>query len=310
MRTLSTTARVLLGLSLTTFYGCQKESPTPTRSADSSVAVADAVTSTVTIQYPSSLVVGQAATFSGTAGAGVAKVIVSVDGFTIKDMPVTNGAFSFSYTFTSAGTNRRLNVNAFSSAGVSLAQVARTINVTGGTTPNPTQPIPYFYQYSNKINRGGSCQNTSLAMMLKHYGMSSITPDILSTQYGTSLGQTVEGLQRIFNEKAAAAGLKVRDRGTRTATVAKMRQLLTAGSPIIVHGYFTDYGHIMVAYRFDGTYYYCNDPAGRWNQRVRDGGYSQVNPTEGIGVRYSKAAFEAAVSPDGYVYLHEFYQVP
>ncbi|HEX8656280.1 MAG TPA: C39 family peptidase, partial [Hymenobacter sp.] len=257
MRTRSVAARVLLGLSLTAFYGCQKESPTPASSAQPGAGVADATTSTVTIECPSSFVVGQSATFSGTASADVFKVIVSVDGYTIKDMPVTNGAYTFTYTFNTAGASRRLNVNAFSSAGVSLVQTAKTISVTSGTT----QSMPYFYQYSNSFNPGGSCQNTSAAMVLKYYGMSSITPDILSNQYGTSLGQTVAGLQGLFNEKAAAAGLKVRDRGTTTATVTKMRQLLAAGTPIIVHGYFTDYGHIMVVNSFDGTYYYCNDPA-------------------------------------------------
>ena len=302
MRNQPVAARVLLGLSLTAFYGCQKESPPPTNSASPTVGVADATTSTVTINCPSSFVVGQTATFSGSASADVAKVIVSVDGYIIKDMPVTNGTYSFTYAFSGTGAARRLNVNAFNSAGVSLAQTAKTISVTNG--------IPYFYQYSNNINPGGSCQNTSAAMILKYYGLSSITPDLLSNQYGTDLGQTVAGLQRLINERAAAAGLKVRDRGTTTATVTKMRQLLAAGTPVIVHGYFTDYGHILVVNRFDGTYYYCNDPAGRWSQQFKYGGYSENNSTEGIGVRYGKAAFEAAVSPDGYVWLHEFYQIP
>jgi uncharacterized protein YvpB len=307
MRTRSVAARVLLGLSLTAFYGCQKESPAPASSAKPGVGITDATTSTVTIDCPSSFVVGQAATFSGTASADVAKVIVSVDGYTIKDMPVTNGAYTFSYAFSSAGANRRLNVNAFTGGGVSLVQTAKTITVTSGTAPY-VQGVPYFYQYSNSYNPSGSCQNTSLAMALKYYGLSSITPDILSNAYGTDLAQSVSGLQRVFNEKAAAAGLAVRDRGTTTGTVTKLRQLLAAGTPVIVHGYFTNYGHIMVVLGFDGTYYYCNDPAGKWSQQFKYGGYSQTNATEGVAVRYTKAAFEAAAFPDGYVWLHEFYK--
>ncbi|HLK96458.1 MAG TPA: hypothetical protein VK364_01695, partial [Hymenobacter sp.] len=62
MRTISTAARVLLGVSLAAFSGCQKEAPTPANSASSIVGVADATTSTVTLNCPSSFVVGQAAT--------------------------------------------------------------------------------------------------------------------------------------------------------------------------------------------------------------------------------------------------------
>jgi hypothetical protein len=46
--------------------------------------------------------------------------------------------------------------------------------------------VPYFYQYSNSINPGGSCQNTSIAMLLKYYGAANLTPDGISSQYGTS----------------------------------------------------------------------------------------------------------------------------
>ena len=308
MRTRTIAARVLLGLSVTAFYGCKKESLKPNDAAAPSAIEADATASTVTITCPSTFVVGRAETFSGTAGAGVAKVIVSVDGYVIKDMPVTNGAYRFTYAFSAAGANRRLNANAFSSAGVSLAQVAKTISVTATAAPY-VQGVPYFYQYSNRYNPAGSCQNTSVAMMLKYHGMAGITPDILSNQYGTSLGQTVSGLQRVFNERAIAAGLNVRDRGTQTGTLAQLRGQLSAGKPVIVHGYFTNYGHIMVVLGFDGTYYYCNDPAGRWSQQFKYGGYSEANATEGIAVRYTRAAFEAAAFPDGYVWMHEFYKI-
>ena len=83
----------------------------------------------VTVNSPGNLRVGQPATFSGTASTGIVKIIASVDGYIIKDMPVTNGSYTFSYTFSQAGQGRRLNINAFSSNGTSLAQVAQFINV-------------------------------------------------------------------------------------------------------------------------------------------------------------------------------------
>jgi uncharacterized protein YvpB len=66
-------------------------------------------------------------------------------------------------------------------------------------------------------------------------------------------------------------------------------------------------GHVVVVLGYDGSHYYCNDPAGKWNQIYQGSGYSGVNATEGIAIKYTKAAFEAAVSPDGLVWLHEFY---
>ena len=113
-------AVALLGLSLPVLVSCQKEQPTPDP-AVAITALADATTSSVTVNCASSFVVGQSSPFSGTAGAGVTKIIASVDGYVIQDMPVTNGTYSFSYAFSQAGTNRRLNVNAFDRNGVSLA---------------------------------------------------------------------------------------------------------------------------------------------------------------------------------------------
>jgi hypothetical protein len=86
--------------------------------------------------------------------------------------------------------------------------------------------------------------------------------------------------------------------------------MAASGKPYVVHGYFTPPGHIMVVLGFDGTYYYCNDPAGKWNQLYAGSGYSGVNTTEGIGIKYRKDAFEQAISPDGKVWVHDFYQVP
>ena len=55
--------------------------------------------------------------------------------------------------------------------------------------------VQYFYQYSNSINPGGSCQNTSVAMCIKFYGGTAETPDAISGIFGTSQAQTVNGLQ-------------------------------------------------------------------------------------------------------------------
>ena len=182
-----------------------------------------------------------------------------------------------------------------------LSKIAFASLVTG---------VPYFYQYNNTINPGGSCQNTSIAMCIKYFGGTAEYPDAISSYYGTSQAQTVSGLQSVFNSEAAYFNLTVRDIGHSNGTFADIQNLLAAGLPVIVHGYFTGYGHVMVVVGYDGVSYTCNDPAGKWSQQYQYGGYCQCNATEGSYVKYSKAAFEQAIGPDGTIWYHEFTNTP
>ncbi|MBC7694160.1 MAG: C39 family peptidase [Burkholderiales bacterium] len=166
--------------------------------------------------------------------------------------------------------------------------------------------VPYFYQYNNSINPGGSCQNTSIAMVIKFYGGTAETPDAISGVFGTSQAQTPSGLKQVFDSEAAYFGLTVRDIPHTSGTFAGIHALLAAGKPVIVHGYFTSYGHVMVITGYNGTTYTCNDPAGQWSQVYQYGGYSQTNSTEGHSITYSKSNFENAIGPDGTVWYHEF----
>lgn len=165
--------------------------------------------------------------------------------------------------------------------------------------------VPYFFQYYNRINPGGSCQNTSIAMILKYYG-ANVTPDKISGYYGTSYAQTPEGFASVFNSEAAYFGLSVRDHASRYGRIADIKREIDAGRPVVVHGYFTSYGHVLVVVGYDDQYYYCNDPAGKWSE-VYKGGYVSYGPTDGKYVKYRKNAFEDAVAPDGYVWIHRIY---
>lgn len=271
------------------------------------VDVVEGASEEVTISVPAEITVGQSAHFSGTATAGISHVIISVDGWEIANEPVTNGTYQFDYTFNGAGQDRHLVANAFNSNGESLAQDDAYIDVNEDA--QYIAGVPYFYQYNNSINPGGSCQNTSMAMVLKYYGASSETPDEISGYYGTSQGQTVSGWQTVFNSEAAYFGLNVRDAGTETGSVSQVRQLLAEGKPVVVHGYFTSYGHVITLVGFDGTYYYAHDPAGKWSEVYGYGGYSGTNQTEGKYVMYHKDNVDAAMAPDGNVWMHEIYTV-
>lgn len=155
--------------------------------------------------------------------------------------------------------------------------------------------MPYFHQYSNRINPGGSCQNTCIAMVLKHYGAADITPDKISAKWGTFIAQTTTGLESIFNEEAALRGLRVRDRSTEDGTLAELHASLDAGRPVIVHGGFSEVGHLLVLVGYDERYYYVLDPASKWSERV-NGGFTHTDDAEiGRYTRYGRAAVENAI---------------
>ncbi len=255
-----------------------------------------------TVSYDTPIETGQPTHFFGTSSPQIAEIIASVDGYVIAQVYPDMGRYGFDYSFTNSGDHRRLVINCFDSNGYSIKQLVEYIDVLD-SGPYITG-VPYFYQYHNAINPAGSCQNTSMAMVLDYYGASD-SPDDISTYYGTSQAQSVAGWESVFNSEAAYFGLSVRDSGTTCGSISRLRSLLAAGRPVVVHGYFTASGHVVVLLGFDGSDYIAHDPAGVWSQVGQYGGYSGNDSTGGRYVRYDRDAVEAVIAPDGCVWMHE-----
>ncbi|WP_052312851.1 C39 family peptidase [Fervidobacterium pennivorans] len=161
--------------------------------------------------------------------------------------------------------------------------------------------VPYYNQYSNYAYPGSTCNLTSVAMMLDYFGITkpgvntggwSRTPDYLISRFGGPVYDAA-GLDYVFNTIAREKGSSVR-MYTKLGTAADLRAELQRG-PVIIQGWYTRSGHVMVVLAFDGTNYICNDPAGVWNQ-VKYGGYLGGS---GKFVKYSKDNFEWASTDDG-----------
>lgn len=267
------------------------------------------------VKIPEAIAVGKTTTFSGTAGSDVAEIQVLTDAFDLGTVKVVKTVWSFSYNYNTAGKGRKLVFNGKDINGKIVNTKTYEIDVIDPLQVEQyVKDVPYFYQYENKKNPSGSCQNTCVAMVMKYYAnkegkknvADAITPDAISEVWGTNKAQSVPGMEDLFNKEAASKGLNVREKGSTTLPLAEFAPLAKLDKPMIVHGYFTNYGHIMVVLGFDGTHYICNDPAGKWSQQYKNGGYNTNNNTEGIAVRYEKTAFEKAISPDGMVWVHIF----
>jgi len=155
--------------------------------------------------------------------------------------------------------------------------------------------VPYFYQYANSLHPGASCQNTSIAMVLSKYGWTG-NPDTITSRFGKDRAQSPAGLADVFNTLAQEAGISARLTANTSGSRDRLHQLLAAGKPVIVHGYFTGYGHVLVATGYDGSHYTANDPAGRWAQAWKGGYPYGYNSAAGRGIRYPRAAFDQAIA--------------
>ena len=97
----------------------------------------------------------------------------------------------------------------------------------------------------------------------------------------------------MFNTEARWAGVDDRMRAHTAGSISGMKSLLDRGLPVIIHGYFTSAGHVVVVLGYDSGGYWVHDPAGTWNESFM-GGYSST--CTGDAVYYDASAFEAAVA--------------
>ncbi len=155
---------------------------------------------------------------------------------------------------------------------------------------------PYAYQYFNQHEPGATCGVTSASMVLRFWGKPT-SADQLYVQYGKSAGQSPEGLVGLYQ----ALGLT--GRSTRAGSFAMIKRQLDAGRPVIVHGWFTAPGHILVVVGYNPRGFILNDPAGLWRGCVACGYDGSRTSTNGNGALYTYGQFRAAVGADGDIWL-------
>jgi hypothetical protein len=127
--------------------------------------------------------------------------------------------------------------------------------------------VPYLYQYDNPYGEGNAhgantCQVTSLAMVLNYvYERDGIPKRAKPEQFYSDreYAKTPEGVAQILKEQLGH-GL-----WSRTGTRDEIKGLIRSQRPVVVNGYFTKGGHVLVITGFTNQGWIVNDPAGLWS---------------------------------------------
>lgn len=170
--------------------------------------------------------------------------------------------------------------------------------------------VPYLSQLDNRLNPYGACNVTSLAMVLKFFGIKGNGDGQLEDQLNRRMVKL--GLDRhnaahlayLVNLDYAKYGIS--DTFTMTATHAQVKAHLAKGFPVVVHSWLTNEGHIIVIRGYDDKAYggrgayIVNDPYGEY--------FANGYDTSASGERqlYSYKLTEKAIGTDGDFFVHFF----
>lgn len=166
--------------------------------------------------------------------------------------------------------------------------------------------VPYLSQLDNLYEPNGTCNTTSVAMVMQYFGIQGDGSGLQLEDQLTKKCWT-EGwdrhsptdLVKLFKWKG------IKDKFRSDASWPSIRKWLEAKKPCIVHGYFTRSGHIVVIRGYDDAAYdgrgafIVNDPNGEWNAWGYDHGDGKGN-----GAFYSYALMNRLCSPDGELWCH------
>jgi GH24 family phage-related lysozyme (muramidase)/uncharacterized protein YvpB len=185
-------------------------------------------------------------------------------------------------------------------------------------TPTPPTPtpgsgrlldVPYFSQLDNHCNPTGSCNVTCVAMALAYLGM----PYSSGAQLEDTLYRAMENLGWDRHDPNHLKALVetfpgYKDIFRTNGRFQDIRTALDMGRPVIIHGYFTASGHIIVIRGYDASGFIVNDPYGEYFQRGYD------NRRSGAGLHYSYGLIARTCSPESQqdpqnLWIHSLFRV-
>lgn len=175
-----------------------------------------------------------------------------------------------------------------------------------GSGHNPLN-VKWFSQLDSNYEPFATCNVASVAMCLDYFGIRPKNPlqqleDELYEYLVFSLGLDItvaENLARLIQDYGCQDDFQY------YANWADVKHWINQGNPAIVHGYFTEPGHIMVIIGYNDQGWIVNDPNGRWNGLVRQA-WSYDTNANGEAITYPYDWMEAACGPfsDNTLWIH------
>lgn len=160
----------------------------------------------------------------------------------------------------------------------------------------PVLKVPYKSQRDNKYNPSGSCNVTSIAMCLEYFGARSTDPQTQLEDELYGLCQSAGLSRHDPNDLAYMVNRYYQKYATDTfvsdGSVDDIKKAIDNDSPVVIHGYFTRSGHIIVIKGYDDKGFIVNDP---WGEYYAEGYDTSVS---GEGLHYSYGLIARTCSPE------------
>lgn len=165
--------------------------------------------------------------------------------------------------------------------------------------------FPYKSQLDNEFNPYGACNVTSIAMCLYWLGIRGDGSfDQLEDQmYQRCLERGLERHDPLDLKKLAESYPNIKDNFKENATLKDIKEALTSNNPVVLHGYFTRFGHIIVGKGFDDYGLIVNDPYGEWFESGYDTSVSGENLPYSWGLIARKCSPESIGNPS-HIWMH------
>jgi GH24 family phage-related lysozyme (muramidase)/uncharacterized protein YvpB len=153
--------------------------------------------------------------------------------------------------------------------------------------------VPFFSQLDNTLNPTGSCNVTCVAMCLAYLGMPHPPGNQLEDTLYRKMEQLGWSRHDPYDLKALVDSFPgYKDIFRENGGFADIRTSIDAGNPVIIHGYFTRFGHIIVVCGYDEKGLIVNDPYGEYFSSGYD------NSRSGAKLHYSYGLIARTCSPE------------
>lgn len=167
--------------------------------------------------------------------------------------------------------------------------------------------VPFFSQTDNVNHPGGTCNITSVAMVMAYW---KVVGDGSGKQLEDQLYEYAKANRLVIGSPYDMAklftwkGMNDHFRTSNVDWIQYVKKEIDAGRPCIIHTQFTPAGHIVVIAGYENNHLVCHDPYGEFSGVY--GKWAGTNHSNPVGrfVHYSYDMMDHFSNIGGTVWLH------